>query len=344
MQTHGVNNAQAVKRGVVWARQTGDSKAGWAESWLAWQQLQRYHGQPNGAFSADEHLAGRMPSRGTELCVVVEAMWSLALASQMAPGDEESAAALDALESLAFNALPGSLSDDLWSHPYLQFANSYQAVSNEPDHIWTNDGPQSAMYGLAPNYECCTANFHQGYPKFAGSLFFEDLAQQQLVSAIWAPSATNVTVGGMAHVELRTSYPFNTSVEYWIQNTQPFTLKIRLPKFLRSPTAAPVKVLLDGLSVKVEATLGFLHLSIPPAAKRLAVKIDSVMAPTVQRSADQGASVYLGPQLLALDLKEQWHLVQRYAFEAADWNTTATLPWRLAMPMSLHLGALRSLQ
>ena len=40
--------------------------------------------------------------------------------------------ALDALEVLAFNALPGSLSDDLWSHPYLQMANSFQALSNEP--------------------------------------------------------------------------------------------------------------------------------------------------------------------------------------------------------------------
>ena len=31
---------------------------GFEESWLAWLQIQRYHGQPHGAFGADEHLAG----------------------------------------------------------------------------------------------------------------------------------------------------------------------------------------------------------------------------------------------------------------------------------------------
>ena len=82
-----------------------------AESWLAWSKLRRFHGQVHGAFGADEHLAGRMPSRGTELCVVVEAMWSMAVVAQLAPSDAEALEALDALEDMAFNALQGSLSE-----------------------------------------------------------------------------------------------------------------------------------------------------------------------------------------------------------------------------------------
>ncbi len=40
-------------------------------------RLDEYHGQVTGMFSCDEHLAGRSPSQGTELCTVVEYLFSL---------------------------------------------------------------------------------------------------------------------------------------------------------------------------------------------------------------------------------------------------------------------------
>lgn len=40
------------------------------------ERLDEYHGQASGIFGCDEHLAGTMPSRGTELCTVVESMFS----------------------------------------------------------------------------------------------------------------------------------------------------------------------------------------------------------------------------------------------------------------------------
>lgn len=40
-------------------------------------------GQPTGMFAADEHLGGRNPSRGTELCTIVEVMYSLGLLHQI---------------------------------------------------------------------------------------------------------------------------------------------------------------------------------------------------------------------------------------------------------------------
>src|SRR5258708_32653410 len=82
-------------------------------------EVDRYDGLPNGMFSCDEHLAGRNPSQGSELCAVVEYMFSL----------EQSLAILgdaslgDRLEKLAFNALPGAMTEDMGSPPYDQRAN-----------------------------------------------------------------------------------------------------------------------------------------------------------------------------------------------------------------------------
>jgi len=43
---------------------------------------------------------GRMPSRGTELCAVVEAMWSLVLVAQGATKDDDAVQLGNALQSL----------------------------------------------------------------------------------------------------------------------------------------------------------------------------------------------------------------------------------------------------
>ena len=81
--------------------------------------LDRYHGQATGIFTCDEHLAGRSPSQGTELCTVVEAMYSLELLSAIT-GDARLG---DRLEKLAFNALPATFKKDMTAHQYDQQCN-----------------------------------------------------------------------------------------------------------------------------------------------------------------------------------------------------------------------------
>jgi len=277
--------------------------------------------------------------------MVVEAMWSLALLAQASPDDLNATKALDALEQLAVNALPGSLSGDLWSHPYLQFANSFEAKPSVSDHVWHSDGPDAAMYGLAPNYECCTANFHQGYPKLIAGLFYEVPEQNTLVSTLWMPSQLNTSsdIGGGAAVELRTDYPFGLSAEYIIANPKAFRLQLRLPAFLREsagPAAglATVHVWVEGHERTVELVDGFLAFDIPAwplPEPRVAVRVEWQAAPRVVRApagTGQGASLFLGPLLLTPDLGETKKVVKRYAFGAADWDTTSTRPWAYAVP------------
>ena len=76
LATHGVNNGQAVKTGPVWSLISGSDEDRSAALHMI-TELDKYHGLPNGMFSCDEHLAGPNPSQGSELCTVVEYMFSL---------------------------------------------------------------------------------------------------------------------------------------------------------------------------------------------------------------------------------------------------------------------------
>ena len=78
LDNHGVNTGMGLKYGGVRYRLTGDAKDKDAV-FRMFDQLDRFHGQATGIFTCDEHLAGRSPSQGTELCTVVEAMYSLEL-------------------------------------------------------------------------------------------------------------------------------------------------------------------------------------------------------------------------------------------------------------------------
>ncbi|MGI9072886.1 MAG: beta-L-arabinofuranosidase domain-containing protein, partial [Bryobacteraceae bacterium] len=111
MQTHGVNNAMALKAAPIWWLLTGSSSD---RSGLGKQlaMLDKYHGLPNGMFSGDEHLAGPDPSQGIELCAVVETMFSLEQAFAIF-GDPRIA---ERLGKVSCDALPGTISNDMWSH------------------------------------------------------------------------------------------------------------------------------------------------------------------------------------------------------------------------------------
>ena len=118
---HGVNNAEG---GLRWPgelyRLNGSLAAGQDAMELLTSKLDVYHGQVQGTMCADEVFCGRDPERGTETCTVVEMMASY----------EQSFATLgrlelmDRIERLAFNALPAALTADMWTHVYVQQANS----------------------------------------------------------------------------------------------------------------------------------------------------------------------------------------------------------------------------
>lgn len=225
LDNHGVNNGMALKFGGMRWRLSGDA-GDRALIDLMHKQLDRYHGQATGMFTCDEHYAGRSPSQGTELCTVVEAMYSLELLVAMT-GE---VALADRLERIAFNALPATFKKDMTAHQYDQQCNQV-VCSREGEHVYTNNGPDSNLYGLEPNFGCCTANLHQGWPKFVSSLWMRS-RDNGLAAIAYAPCALKTEVSGQpVSIDVRTRYPFNDVVFVTVKTQQPteFPIYLRVP-------------------------------------------------------------------------------------------------------------------
>lgn len=220
---HVVNNAMMLKSSVLWSRMFGEASGGdVAAQMLA--QLDTHHGMINGMFSGDECLAGLSPSQGTELCAVVEAMYSL----QLLLGTGEAAWG-DRLERIAYNALPAAMTPDMWAHQYDQQVNQpFAGVMENPPY--TTNSPDANIFGFEPCYGCCTANFSQGWPKFAQSLVMS--AEDGIAITAWAPVAVKTTVQGVAvTLEIITDYPFREDVKVRVRAERPveFALYLRIP-------------------------------------------------------------------------------------------------------------------
>jgi uncharacterized protein len=232
LTAHVVNNAMAIKYPGLWYQQSKDERFKKA----IFSGIEKYelnHGQPGGRFSGDEHLAGKSPGHGTELCSVVEYMFSLEELYEIF-GINTLA---DRLELLAYNSLPGTTTPDLWAHQYDQQAN--QILVSFAKRDWTTNGDYSNIYGLMPDFACCLANMHQGWPKFIESMWMAT-NDNGLALVTYGPSIVKARVANGKEVTLseETNYPFNGSVKLTINTEKPvrFPVDLRIPGWADSAT------------------------------------------------------------------------------------------------------------
>ena len=232
LTAHVVNNAMAIKYPGLWYQQSGDERFKKA----VFSGIEKYdlnHGQAGGRFSGDEHLSGKSPNRGTELCSVVEYMFSLEELYAIL-GDNKLA---DRLELLTFNSLPGTTTPDMWAHQYDQQSNQVLVSGTKRD--WSTNGDYSNIYGFSPNFGCCLANMHQGWPKFIESMWMAT-NDNGLAVVTYGPSVVKARVGKGMEVTVteETDYPFNGSVKLTISTNQSvrFPIELRIPGWADSVT------------------------------------------------------------------------------------------------------------
>ncbi len=332
---HGVNNVMAVKSGAVCWQQTGDlaDRALPARMMAA---IDRFHGQVTGAIAADEHLAGLDPSQGTETCMVVEYLFSLEVLLSIL-GEP---ALADRLERLAYNALPGANTDDFWCHQYDQQPN--QVLVSHARRRWTSNGADSNLFGFEPNFACCTANLHQGWPKLAAHAWM-GTPDRGLAAAIIAPSNVTAPVGtrgDMVTVEEDTEYPFRGEVVFTVRTVRPvhFPLLVRVPGWARDATVN----LPGGDTAEVEP--GTFH-----RLERLwqdgdVVTLRLPLSPRLERRPNRALAVLRGPLVFSLRIGESFRALRPWKHQpnisaeqrqpcraGVDWEVHPTTPWNYGL-------------
>jgi hypothetical protein len=329
--THVVNVAMAVKQPALrWLRDGRPAHLEAVRSGLA--NLDRYHGQPSGMFSGDEWLATRDPSQGVELCAVVELAFSLEQLVRLT-GD---AALADRLERVVYNALPTTITATMTARQYDQQPN--QVLCSVARRNWTQNKDDSNIFGLEPNFGCCTANLHQGWPKFVASMWMAT-PDGGLAAVAYGPCSVEVELGGATlRIDELTDYPFGEEVRLEVHCSAPveLPLHLRVPAWTREASAR-----VNGQPVALPDRPGYHAIGRrwrDGDVVELALPSDVRFEPR-----DRGAvAVNRGPLLFALRVGEEWRRIGP-AEPFADWEVHPTTPWNYALatarPLTLERRA-----
>lgn len=334
---HVVNAGQGLKSGAVFRRLTKNNEL-LNNTRKGVELTFTYHGTPSGSIIGDERLSGLSPVRGTELCAVVETMFSLSYLYQ-AFGDNDFA---DRCERAAFNALPVMATPDWWAHQYVAQTNQpiSHVLSRSP--FW-NVGVFGQTYGTEPNYPCCTVNHPQGYPKFLSASFVRQ-GDAGLAHALLAPSEVTTTTmsGARVHITCSTNYPFNHILYYTIIADKDFVFSVRVPSWAAENDST---ISINGnspMAVSPDPHSGMHRIDVTAGTTVIIYQLAAASRPRVEQRANETVAVYHGALQYAVSVAGMYSSrpPQNYPegsgapTEARDLTITPNSTWAVAIDPS----------
>ncbi len=320
LESHGVNTAMGLKfPSIRWLFGGAEQDRFGAGDMLG--VLDRLHGQATGVFTCDEHMAGRSPSQGTELCTVVEEAYSLetalAITGQAVLGDR--------LERIVFNALPATFKPDMSAHQYDQQANQVICTFSD-ERPFASNGPDSNLFGLEPNFGCCTANMHQGWPKFTTNLVMKPKGGGLAVVA-YAPCRVETKVGDASvSLDVETDYPFRDRIVLSLTTDREasFPLHLRIPGWCKAAELEVAGKAISGLDRETFKVIEGKWSGTTQIVLKLSMK------PALLEGYAHAVSIERGPLVYALEVGTFWKKVRDNA-QFADWEVYPTTPWNYAI-------------
>ncbi|GHV44940.1 hypothetical protein FACS189492_1970 [Clostridia bacterium] len=318
--SHVVNIAMMFKSEALLSRITGIDPNDFAE--MAAEYLDRHHSMACGHFTGDENLSGNSPIQGTELCGIVEMMysceWLFAVTGKTLW--------LDRLEKLAFNAYPAATSPDMWSHQYVQMTNQVACYPMTKQPFRTNNR-YAHIFGLEPNFGCCTANFGQGWPKLALASFMR--TKDGIASCALVPACVECEIKDTkVKCSMETDYPFRNVLTYTVIAESPieFTFSIRIPALVKSAS----------IGGQLVACGGFFDITKNWSGTET-IEVIFEFETEIIRRPENMVCVWRGPLLYTMAIREKWEKVEytlagvERKYPYCDWYVHPQSKWNYAL-------------
>ncbi|MDR2682925.1 MAG: glycoside hydrolase family 127 protein [Dysgonamonadaceae bacterium] len=318
---HNVNVPQAMKMPAIYY-QKSQSPADRDAYLHGREHLLCNHGQPQGMQSGNEMLAGKSSLTGLELCSVVEQMQSSETV-QMILGD---AGIGDQLEKIAFNALPGALTNDIKGLQYYQQAN--QVISKHGYYAFAQAYDNGNMPGPYSGYGCCRFDFHMGWPYFVKTMWAAT-SDNGLAAMAYGPCTVTALVEDSIPVTVneRTNYPFDEQLTFTVSLSKatPFPLKFRIPAWCKSPQVKVNGTLQDN----VEA--GAFYVINRTWSDNDVVSLDFPMSIQLNEEVNKSVSVQRGPLVYSLKIEENRSVFNEYGDGFREYQVFPTSAWNYAL-------------
>lgn len=277
------------------------------------------HGQAHGMQSGNEMLAGKSSMTGLELCSVVEQMQTNETA-QMILGD---ASIGDQLEKVAFNALPGGLTNDIKGLQYYQQAN--QVISKFGYYGFGQNYNNGNLPGPYSGYGCCRFDFHMGWPYYVKTMWAAT-ADNGLAAMAYGPSSVTALVENGVEVTIKesTNYPFDELLTFTLTTpkTVAFPLKFRIPGWCKAPQIKVNNEIQDGVLA------GNFYTISRNWNNNDVITISLPMDVQINDEVNNAVSIQRGPLVYSLQIAENWipkndfgnGFLEREVFPASAWN------------------------
>jgi hypothetical protein len=178
--------------------------------------------------------------------------------------------------------------------------------------VYLTNGPEANLFGVEPEFGCCTANLSQGWPKLALSTFMsfaEGIAVMQML-----PSRLETVVNGVPiKVKVKTDYPFRQSVQIAVESLSPvqFILRLRIPGW-----AAGAKLQIDGKSESVKEGC-FVELTKTWNINLLELELP--MPAVAEPRPNHLYAIVRGPLVYSLPIGEKWVMQSKEAALDEPW-------------------------